>query len=53
MAEQSFDDNFDTSYTTEVSDDACEYLETTSTNHPETKLQMTKRKKIGCAYNDA
>ena len=54
--EQSFD-NFVTSYTTtEASDDTCENLETTSTNDPETKLQMTppaKRKKVGCAYNDA
>ena len=53
--EQSFDDIFDTvtSYTTEASDDACEDLETTSTNDPEQMTPPAKRKKIGCAYNDA
>jgi len=35
----SYTTNFDSSYTTEASDDACE--ETTSTNDPENKLLMT------------
>ena len=46
--------SFDNSYSSEASDESFE--ETTSTNDPETKLQITppaKRKRIGCAYNDA
>ena len=53
MAEQE-EQFFDTTYSSEASDESCE--ETTSTNDPETKLQITpptKRKRIRCAYNDA
>ena len=53
MAEQE-EQSFDTTYSSEGSDESCE--ETTLTNDPETKLQITppaKRKRIRCAYNDA
>ena len=53
MAEQE-EQYFDTTYSSEASDESCE--ETTWTNDPETKVQITppaKRKRIGCAYNDA